>query len=376
MPKNLRLALIMSNIIFLMSCQALMVPEVILSIGSIPSIPDSVNQSIPKGTYIRTTPVQPNSLSSVKTIALLDIPEPPSEDKDALVFCGLNFGNASKRYLTQFLQENGYRVVTHPVNRPKVFKLIDDYEKIDISGVDAYLDVVPQELKYELQTMLGAEVGPRISVVVRLVSAHTHEIIWSDTIGYGLGSVFGTKNDLPENSKFESAEAFKANRGEALAHMLRGIEAVSLEVARNLSKGEFNSEMSGEAGKILDAEASNSLQGIGDVPANDRNLSGIYVSEITGRIGRLDAESSGHLEVSIQHNGNKIEGEFGLRGGVFEGSVENNTITFCWYSSWTHGRGEWVMEKESNDFVGTWTSGAFFDSGKRTAGKWNIKRIR
>lgn len=106
-------------------------------------------------------------------------------------------------------------------------------------------------------------------------------------------------------------------------------------------------------------------------PPASVDVSGTYISEITGKKGRLDA-NQGSLIVRMEQYGNQLSGRFGNFGGEFEGTIEGEKITFNWYSSWTHGIGEWQFKPGSNNLIGTWKT----KSGYEGSGKWNLIKCR
>jgi hypothetical protein len=123
-----------------------------------------------------------------------------------------------------------------------------------------------------------------------------------------------------------------------------------------------------------EAESTASLSDQSAITADGSNIdiSGSYVSELTGKKDNLDATGKNQT-VIIEQNGNKVKGTFGSagdHGGEIEGTVDGNTITFVWYSSWTHGKGKWEIKPGSKSLFGTWRT-----SGYEGAGKWNLNRI-
>jgi hypothetical protein len=101
------------------------------------------------------------------------------------------------------------------------------------------------------------------------------------------------------------------------------------------------------------------------------SVEGIYISEITGQKGYLDAEQ-GSLRVAMRQSGNRVEGYFGNSGGRIEGTVDGETITFNWYSSLTYGTGEWQIKSSSNNLTGTWKTTREPDG----SGEWNLKECQ
>jgi hypothetical protein len=121
-----------------------------------------------------------------------------------------------------------------------------------------------------------------------------------------------------------------------------------------------------------ESTASLSEQSTINAVGSNIDISGSYVSELTGKKDRLDATGKNQTVV-IEQNGNKVKGTFGSagdHGGEIEGTVDGNTITFDWYSSWTYGEGKWEIKPGSNSLFGTWGT-----SGYEGAGKWNLTRL-
>jgi len=215
--------------------------------GGIVAGESSLSESSQK--LIPETEIKTDELDSVKTIALLSIPDLKDYDKDTAEFGEFNFGAILHVYLKQFMEENGYEVIEYDANRVYRHRLKIDYQRLDIKGADAYLDVVPVEVEYG-NISLDDELGPYVSAVVRLVSADTNKVIYAGSVQYGSDvsrSISGIIIEAPEDHRFKSYEALKAKKGEAIEGLVRGIEAVSLNIVKKISKGEFVSVLSFQA---------------------------------------------------------------------------------------------------------------------------------
>lgn len=224
--------------------------------------------------FISEKGLDQGGLELVKTIALLEVPDPryyrfgegsggltfmfgvvgslmeqSNYGSDTAEYGDFSFGKTSQAFLKQFLEENNYRVIEYPVDRKNKFGLVKDYTTLNIEGVDAYLDVAPVDVGYMQNeaNIFSNRTGPHVSVVVRLVSSATNEVIYAGSAQYGWNMnplVSGIKIESPEDHQYESHEELKAQKVQAIERLIRGIEAVSLNIAKKVTKGTFVSEMS------------------------------------------------------------------------------------------------------------------------------------
>ena len=128
---------------------------------------------------ISSKPLTLSNLNSIRSIALLEVPDPAwyyfgegkgwgaevfgllgslaegtTLGKDSKEYGDFSFGKIIQDSLKQYLRENNYKVVETPVTREKKFALIEDYNSLDIDGVDAYIDIAPISVGYK-QSDLG-----------------------------------------------------------------------------------------------------------------------------------------------------------------------------------------------------------------------------
>jgi len=161
--------------------------------------------------------------------------------QDSHEYGDFSFAKNIQDSLRQYLQENNFKVIQTAVNRGKKVALVKDYDSLDIKGVDAYLDVVPLEVGYKQSDLGGIfyeVIGPILSVVVRLVSARTKEVLYADTISYGWAKATTTRGvdiESPPEHQFTNKADLKANKERAIEQLIQGIERVSLEIARNFT---------------------------------------------------------------------------------------------------------------------------------------------
>ena len=200
----------------------------------------------------------PEALSKIRTIALLSIPNPhhylpynlnqdPSKGSKEQKYKGLNFSSVAEKYHKDYLETEGFHVILVGVERENQYKLVDDYSRIHVPEADAFLDIVPVEVGFELRTYppftkwppFPSEVWPRISVVVRLVSAHSKEILYAESIQYGhnLNPLLeSTRITTPPDHKLENKDALKSQNEKAVEQLEYGINAVSRVIAKKISR--------------------------------------------------------------------------------------------------------------------------------------------
>jgi len=206
-------------------------------------------------------PFMPPSDESIKSIALLKIPEPqfgyflgeggsgPGATLAGLrgllqgwtrpkhpEYAGFQFTAVAERLLTEHLKAAGFNVITVPVERKKRYQVLRNYKALSVPNVDAYLDVAPLGVGYRQSLnpySTAEEVGPYLCVVVRLVSARSKNILYADTIQYGWRKakieIDGTDIDAPEQHVFENTEAAGAAltegaQGRGIAWLSQGMD--------------------------------------------------------------------------------------------------------------------------------------------------------
>jgi len=412
MNPSFPLALTIITGIWLSGCELVLAPAMLLSAPA----PSGAKQG-----YESETVIKSNDLLSIRTIAILEIPEPPNYGRDIgfatenAEYEGLSFGNTAQTYLNQYLNKYGFDVIECSPIRVEEHRLMVDYAYLDIKGADAYLDVVPIEVEYKFR--FGKN-GPHVSTSFRLVSAVSNEEIYTGSIQYGWKDLgvrsAGVKIESPEDHKYESSEALLANKKEATEWLVQGIEAVSLSIGKSIVEGKFEGMAAKEldtksydenlwAKALKEAEGNEKKQKIKYIELRTGQLysenvssvsapticeksitiserlslqqagvydfSGIYSSTLTG----INAQSILGINpvVKLTQKGKKVSGTFGTTGGHFWGEIEDGSIKFEYRTSGGgSGSGKWTVEPNSGELFGKWDSTTWQGSGK-----WNLKRI-
>ena len=253
--------------------------------------------------------------------------------------------------MKKYLEENDFEVIEYSPNRENEHRLIDDYTNLDIKGADAYLDVVPIEVAYEFLRDTIKRV-PYVSAAFRLVSADSNETIYAGTVIY----------DAPEEHKYESSEALKVNKIESSEWLTQGIEAVSFNIAKNIVKREFESDLNNN-----------------ELSEHGPDFTGTYNSTITGPTQALNIKGR-NPEVILTQNGKNISGTYGSfgcsggtnlgAGGRVWGEIEDGVIRFEYKTlNFGTGAGKWIVKPDSNKIIGKWSS------SRGEEGKWDLIRI-
>ena len=431
MNRSYLLALIISNTILLSSCGV-----GFAVVGVMAIVPTGIGFAIvtdhnrQKQLRMSEIDIKPSKLLSVKTIALLKIPDPSLHGRDTALgenpgeYEEFSFSKTAQDILIQQLEEYGFEVIEFPVIRENKFHLISNYASLDIEVADAYLDVVPIDIEYNLH-------GPHVSAVVRLVMADTTEVIYASSVQYGQGmekSVSGIRIESQEDHSYESNEALIKDKEVAIERLVQGVEAVSSRIAQEIGASKIAGTIAATiAAKEIDTETydknlwDQALAGTGgnqtkrkaryiELRANQLyskefgtvlstnlnqlptsitpdtliNISGTYTSAITytqyGDRSSLRSHFGNrpNIVIDIQQKDDVITGVMsGDRSGKIEGLIEGNKITFNYYmkvpgNSDKEGHGTWMVGDGRSTLNGTWRGRAPHNS---YAGKWNLTKI-
>ncbi len=199
------------------------------------------------------------------TIALLEIPEPRryalGVSASAAFFGALGmaaeltkdhkekygkfvFSAVMQRSLTKHLQAMGYPVIQLAVKHKKPDKLLRKYTRLSAAGADVYLDVVPLLLGYWPKTSMRPgspdPAEPAVTVLVRLVSASSKDILYEEQVEYGskmidLGHSGGIYLAAPKDHRFISTKVLRANMPKAIEQLEQGIDAVARAIAEKMT---------------------------------------------------------------------------------------------------------------------------------------------
>ncbi|MFC1589820.1 hypothetical protein ACFL3P_06085 [Pseudomonadota bacterium] len=199
---------------------------------------------------------KPEVLAPIKSIALLNIPNPhyylpyrlevgsTIVGKDTIKYKGFNFSAITQQHLIEYLEANGYRVILLSVKRDRQYELLDDYSQLNIDDVDAFLDLAPVQIGFTINPwgwkgIHGSELRPHMSVVVRLVSADSKKILYAESVQYGYNKnpfFDSTMIDSPPDDSFDDADTLISQNEKAIEQLVRGIDAISHAIAERLER--------------------------------------------------------------------------------------------------------------------------------------------
>ncbi len=399
--------------IFLSGCAAVVTPLLLLSVVSAPAPSGAVQRFEPEST------MEPSKLLPVKTIALLEIPEPPNYGRDTRFaaqnaeYGELSFGNTAQAILGSILKKNGFEVIQYSPNRENEHQLIYDYSNLDYHGADAFLDVVPVEVEYKF---FFEKTGPHVSASFRLISAASYEKIYAGSIQYGWNDVgvrlrsAGVEIESPENHVFESSDILKANKTKAAEWLVLGIEAISSSIGEKIVEGKFvglaeNEIETGTYNRVLWEEVlfkascfesqarsiyiaarvkqlslRNSSENSSINPDNQQitvkqrdgeSITGTYISEVTTSSNRVFRRKKyRQLEVKFEQVGNCILGTDESGGVKITGIREGDNISFSIQPGELANdeiTGNWSIVEGGKILVGRW-------SNLGASGEWNLRR--
>ncbi len=230
--------------------------------------------ALPQNRYISADVTDTDALRQVSGIALLEVPDPEAYyfgggrpgvktglfgvveteagyveiSQHADQYSDTDFAGILQAFVAEFLRENDFQVSEHRVQRQDRFDLLPDYSSLELTGVDAYLDVVPVEIGYLYKPAIADEgIWPVATVIARLVSAHSGQVLFARTFQYGYHARYhpqSTKLLPPKSHGYESRRDLAANRPEVRQRLVRGLELVALNIAHNISGDKFASYLS------------------------------------------------------------------------------------------------------------------------------------
>jgi len=234
--------------------------------------------ALPQQAFIAIKPLKAESLSSIHSIGLLEVPEmgsyalhrgdigleifvgdyagdtlrPLEYDKNTKGYSGYNFSAIAIESLTNELQPGAYQVVQFPTDRNNKNRFLERYNDFNAQVVDAYLDVIPRITGYyrpdrAIKDGVIYDDPPfylQISFDVQLVSAMTQQVLYRDrvtcrslvTASSEEITSSGTVVYVNEDRQFANPQDLKLNTEIALDQLTRRIETVMREIARKISK--------------------------------------------------------------------------------------------------------------------------------------------
>jgi len=113
-------------------------------------------------------------------------------------------------------------------------KLLSDYGKVPAAG--AYLDIDARVVGYLTYNIQDSDFRPHIHVDVRLVSANTKAVLYSEQILFGYHNPYLSATQLPSSKQnyYKDFNVLMANKPQALEGLKRGMEAIAGHIASRL----------------------------------------------------------------------------------------------------------------------------------------------
>ena len=213
--------------------------------------------------------VKPEATANVKTVALIEVADPPA-------YVGNDFGNPGMMFgavggaaagasaastggritaiaseakydysdrltgeLAEQLRAAGYEVKVVSVSRAESHKLLESYEAVPADGVDAIIDVAVKDVGYATEhPMFSPHWRPSASVYIAMVDSSTGAEIYGQKFMYGYHNPFlpGTDIEAPEAYHFKGKDMLFADEAKLLDGLDHSIDAVVSEISRALAK--------------------------------------------------------------------------------------------------------------------------------------------
>ncbi|MCR4300096.1 MAG: hypothetical protein NUV51_00630 [Sulfuricaulis sp.] len=155
---------------------------------------------------------------------------------EAIKTTHFDFSKEMMTRLTRYLREQGYNVVAVGVKRESPLKLIEDYSKVSTAGADAILDVGIRSVGYATVNMMDRDFWPHVQMDLRLVSAGSKSVIYSEQVLFGYHNPFMSATELPADKQyyFQDFDALMTEKEKAMHGLKEGANSVARHVASRL----------------------------------------------------------------------------------------------------------------------------------------------
>jgi hypothetical protein len=147
-----------------------------------------------------------------------------------------DFGGEMQLAVMQSLKRAGFNMLLVPASRQAPEKLLPDYSNIPSAGADAFLDIGARVVGYSSYNLQDSDFRPHLHVDVRLVSAKTKAVLYSEQILFGYHNPYISATQLPSDKQYyyKDFNALMASKPKALEGLKRGVEAVADHIAARL----------------------------------------------------------------------------------------------------------------------------------------------
>jgi curli biogenesis system outer membrane secretion channel CsgG len=148
-----------------------------------------------------------------------------------------DYGREMQAALVDRLKRAGFKVVMVRAEREAPHALVADYAKVPSGEADALLDVDARIVGYATYNITDPDFRPYVSADVRLVSARTRAVLYSEQIMFGYHNPFMSATQLPSDKKyyFKDFNALMADKPRALEGMREGTKVIADHVAQRLT---------------------------------------------------------------------------------------------------------------------------------------------
>lgn len=146
-------------------------------------------------------------------------------------------GTLFNQKLANALKKSGYRVKFLNIKNKESLKFIEDYSRFPTKGMDAYLDMT-LTTGYATVNLFDNDYRPQIAVDVKLISAQSKEVLYSEQIMFGYHNPFmsATDIDAPEQYFFDNFSVFISKPDQVVAGLKSGISIVADHIGQQLRK--------------------------------------------------------------------------------------------------------------------------------------------
>jgi len=148
-----------------------------------------------------------------------------------------DYGREMQAALTERLKRAGFKGVVVRAEREAPKELIADYAKIPAADADALLDVDARMVGYATYNINDPDFRPYLTADVRLVSAKTRAVLYSERIMFGYQNPYMSATQLPSDRKyyFKDFSALMADKPRALEGWRQGTRAIADHVAQRIA---------------------------------------------------------------------------------------------------------------------------------------------
>jgi hypothetical protein len=139
--------------------------------------------------------------------------------------------------VTERLKRAGYKVVVVRAERGTPKELVADYTKVPAADSDALLDIDARMVGYVSYSINDPDFRPYLLADVRLVSAKTRAVLYSEQVMFGYHNPYMSATQLPSDKKyyFKDFTAMMADKPRAFEGWRQGTRAIADHIEQRLT---------------------------------------------------------------------------------------------------------------------------------------------